>query len=404
MMKSVLCAVTVAATVGATFAQEQRPTFRAAADLLVVEAQVVDRDGQPIPVLGPDAFEVTVGGKKRTVVSADLVQYAEGRGAGGVRPPSGAPTAPSSIPKAEDGRLFIFAVDEHSFTDKQLAPMMEEARKFLDKLQPQDHVGLFGFPTSKTFVNPTRNHNVVRQALGPALGVRTPPDSNFNLSPGEIIDLSAGDKSVQERVGDRECPEGPPVVRSSCINGAVQEAKFLGSYYESHAKQSMAGITALFKSLAGVPGRKTVVLLSGGMLAADRIGGRPDISAIAKATGQGAADANATLYVLHANTTFDDMMSVRRGRGARTPDIRDTAQMALGLQYVAGAANGYLIDVGTGSAEVGFNRVLRETAAFYILGVATEPGDRDGKVHFISVKVKEPKDTTVRHRNSMVVK
>jgi hypothetical protein len=47
------------------------------------------------------------------------------------------------------------------------------------------------------------------------------------------------------------------------------------------------------------------------------------------------------------------------------------------------------INISAGTAEYAFDRVLRETSAYYILGVATEPKDRDGKVHFISVKVKD---------------
>lgn len=245
----------------------------------------------------------------------------------------------------------------------------------------------------------TRDRAMVRASLGPALGVRTPPDSSYHLSPSEIIDLSAGDKEVHSRVVERECME-----TKICPGAIIMEARFLGSYYEAQARQSMNGLKALLGSLAPIPGRKTVVLLSGGLLSSDRIGGRPDVSTPARDAGKHAADANASLYVIHGDSHFADMMSVSKGRGARAPSIRDTAQMAEGLDYVAGSANGHLINVSAGTAEYAFDRVLRETAAFYILGVATESADRDGKVHFISVKVKQPKGATVRHRTSMVIK
>jgi len=400
-MSRVLVLALASAVVAAAHAQEQRPTFRSVTDLLVVETQVVDGDGSPIPSLGPEAFEVKVGGKIRTVVSADLVEYATGAAAMvGRTPRELTPIRPSMAPRAEDGRLFVIAVDEHSFSDHQLLPMVQEARRFLGKLQPQDAVGVFGFPTSRTAVNPTRDHAAVLAALGPALGVRTRPESNYHLSSSELIDISAGDSAVTGRVQDRECA----VMDRACRGGVVQEAKFLGSYYEAQARQSMNGLRSLFKSLAAVPGRKTVVLLSGGLLSSDRIGGRPEISMVVKDAGREAAEANATLYVLHADSHFSDLMSVRAGRGARAPDIRDTSQMVEGLDYLAGAANGHLINVSAGTAEYAFDRVIRETAAYYILGVATEARDRDGKTHFISVKVKEPKGATVRHRNSMVIK
>jgi VWFA-related protein len=397
-MKAVLAAGVLGAVTVVSAAQEQRPTFRAATDVLVVETQVVDSEGRPLLTLGPDAFEVTVGGKRRTVVSADLVRYAPGEGpASTVATPASAPRP--GVPLPEAGRLFIIAVDEHSFTDKNLLPMMEQARRFLDKLQPQDHVAVFGFPTSRTFVQPTRDRAVVKAALGPALGVRTPPDSSYNLSPSEIIDLSAGDKEVHSRVIERECSE-----QRICPAAILMEAKFLGSYLEAQTRQSMNGLKALFGSLAPIPGRKTIVLLSGGLLSSDRIGGHPDVSTPTRDAGKYAADANASLYVIHSDSHFADMMSVSKGRGARAPNIRDTAQMAEGLDYVAGSANGHLINVSAGTAEYAFDRVLRETQAFYILGVATEPADRDGKVHFIDVKVKQSKGVKVRHRTSMVIK
>ncbi|HUR20768.1 MAG TPA: VWA domain-containing protein [Vicinamibacterales bacterium] len=401
MSRSLGLALVLLAAVVATHAQDQRPTFRSVTDLLIVETQVVDGDGKPIVALGPEAFEVKVGNKLRSVVSADLVQYAAGSNAAVPRQRlEAAPVQGSLVPRAEDGRLYVIAVDEHSFSDHQLLPIVQEARRFVGKLQPQDTVGVFGFPTGRTSVNPTRDRSVVLAALGPALGVRTRPDSTYHFSPSEIIDISAGDAAVISRVYAREC--GPN--DRACAGGIVQEAKFLGSYYEAQARQSMNGLRSLFKTLAAVPGRKTIVLLSGGLLSSDRIGGRPEISIVVKDAGRQAAEANATLYVIHADTHFDDTMSVRAGRGARAPDIRDTGQMAEGLDYLAGAANGHLINVRAGTAEYAFDRVIRETAAYYILGVAIEPRDRDGKTHFISVKVKEPRGLTVRHRASMVVK
>jgi VWFA-related protein len=379
----------------------QQPTFRSVTDIVVVETQVIDGDGRPIEGLRADSFEVKVDGRVRQVMSADLVRYSEGVNASSLKmSPESAPSENRLVPRAEDGRLFVIAVDEHSFTDQQFLPMLQEARRFLSKLRPQDSVGVFGFPTSHTSVNPTRDHAAVLAALTPALAVRTRPQSTYHFSPSEIIDVSAGDGEVILRVRERECLPND----SACGRGILPEARFLGSYYESQARQSMSGLRSLFRSLASVPGRKTVVLLSGGLLSSDRIGGRPQISTVVTEAGREAAAANATLYVLHADTHFEDAMSVRQGRGARAPDIRDTAQMAEGLDYLAGSANGHLINIRAGTAEYAFDRVIRETAAFYILSVATEPRDRDGKTHFISVKVKQPRGLTVRHRNSMTIK
>jgi len=52
------------------------PRFRAEADVVVVEATVLDRKGEIVRGLGPADFKIEIGGKPRDVVSADLVEYA----------------------------------------------------------------------------------------------------------------------------------------------------------------------------------------------------------------------------------------------------------------------------------------------------------------------------------------
>ena len=65
-------------------------------------------------------------------------------------------------------------------------------------------------------------------------------------------------------------------------------------------------------------------------------------------------------------------------------------------------AGGALLRVEAGTGETAFNRVLRETSAYYLLGVEPEELDRDGKTHFLRVSVK-PRGITVRVRTQVVV-
>ena len=64
-----------------------------------------------------------------------------------------------------------------------------------------------------------------------------------------------------------------------------------------------------------------------------------------------------------------------------------------------GAAR-FNINAGTGAAI--YDRVLRETASYYLLGVAPEDADRDGQFHFIRVNVNAP-HATVRARAEVIV-
>src|SRR5215510_14132506 len=54
--------------------QQPTPTFRSTLDVIAVDVQVVDRDGAPVPGLGPDKFDVTINGHRRRVLSAELIE------------------------------------------------------------------------------------------------------------------------------------------------------------------------------------------------------------------------------------------------------------------------------------------------------------------------------------------
>jgi hypothetical protein len=75
---------------------------------------------------------------------------------------------------------------------------------------------------------------------------------------------------------------------------------------------------------------------------------------------------------------------------------------ATGLEMVAGTAAGAVIRVRGTSPDVAFDRVLRETSAYYVLGVEGREEDRDGRPHPIRVRVKR-KGADVRSRSEVTI-
>jgi hypothetical protein len=66
------------------------------------------------------------------------------------------------------------------------------------------------------------------------------------------------------------------------------------------------------------------------------------------------------------------------------------------------AINAAVIRVPGTSPDVAFDRVLRETSAYYLLGVEVSEDDRDGRPHAIGVKVKR-KGAEVRSRAEVII-
>jgi VWFA-related protein len=176
----------------------------------------------------------------------------------------------------------------------------------------------------------------------------------------------------------------------------------LATQLEREAQQSLGGLESLLRMLAEMPGRKAVVLVSGGLLVSDRLDGRPDPGLIARAMGQSAARANATVYTIHIDNAYPNPgLASKKGIGDMN-FTRDRAMLGNWLEDFSRAAGGRRIDVPVGGGEFAFERVLRETSAYYLLGVEPADVDRDGRPHELKVKVDRSK-TTVRNRQWVVI-
>jgi VWFA-related protein len=388
------------------FAQDgQTLIFRSKVELVVVDAQVTSHDGNPIPGLTPPDFAVTIDNHQRRVVSVDLIETKTSDLA------SSAPDAPGPVIRTpgeikEGTRVYIIAVDESSFSMSAIRPAMQAAQRFVDHLQPNDLVGVYDFPFGGHQMDLTHERAAVKIALGKLMGRQERPRTQGHLGLAEIVDISAGDTSVLNAAATRECPPQSPAF-DVCKQLMQGDAFQIGSYYENVAQQSIDGLGRLLNNLAWIPGRKTVVYVSGGLIAADRPGGRPDVALMMHDAGKQVAGSDTNLYVLHLDDSLADPFSAGN---ESTPDPsvrftqagRDHFVLGSGLDQFAGYANGALLRVMAGTGDVAFNRILRETAAYYLLGIEPVAADRDGKQHAIRVKV-NAKGTTIRNRTQVMI-
>lgn len=373
--------------------QDQRPRLRSGVELVAVDLQVVDGKGNPVTDLRADDFQVEIDGKTRTLASAELIRY--DRTAATPASPSGVPADPMTAPSGSPRRMYIVAIDEHSLRIGTARAAMEAARRFIDRLDPDDLVALFAYPTGLVRTDLTTDHAALKAQLAKIRGLWDRPTTQYRLSPAEIVDIASDDAQTLARVLAREC--GNDVM---CRRTLPLEAHSLAAMFEMKVDQSLGGLCGLIDGLKSVPGRKTLVLVSGGLFASDRSGGRVNVSGQITDLGRRAAAANITLYALHMDASFLDAFSAD---GVVTPTLfRDMNMMQIGLELVAGAAGGEVFRVQTGSGDTVFERVLRETSAHYLLGIEVAEADRDGRTHTIRVRVKR-RGATVRHRTMVVI-
>ncbi|MFO7695179.1 MAG: VWA domain-containing protein, partial [Vicinamibacterales bacterium] len=400
-------------------AQGQKPpTFKSAVELIAVDVNVVDRNGQPVAGLAAEQFEVSIDGKPRRVATATFLDYTSGQAD---RPAQAASRAgarlvegsygTNEVPEADvdsgtPGRVVVLAIDQLSFPPGAGRAAMESARRFLDRLQPSDRVGLAAYPSPGPNVAPTLEHGVVRGALDRVLGMaETTQGVRPYLTPSEALAIDRGDAMVRQQVLDRECASdrgasepGMYSAVDACIRRVDATAPQMVTQLEAQAKRSIIGLQSAVDAIGGVPGPKTLVVVSAGLIPS----GSPrfDVRAEIQRVAQTAAAANTRIYVLHLAMSVLQAFSAERLKAPVTA-FEDAASLASGLQMLAGMSAGTLFSVSAG-ADGAFDRVAKETSAAYVLGLEPEPGDRDGKPHRIQVRVRIP-NTTVRSRESFVV-
>jgi len=376
----------------------QQPQFRSSVERIVIDLQVVDKQGQPIPHLAAADFQVTIGQGKRVVSSAEFIRAARNdSSAAGAAPNS----PPDDDPRRPVGRDFILAIDESSFRTQSASAAIRAARGFIARLAPDDRVGLFTYPASPRFFALTPDHFAVDREVGRVVGTFEAPSSRFHMSVAEVIDIAAGDQEVVREVAQREClPQ--PTYQGECIRTIPGEATMIVSTYEGQAQAGISALRRLFLALLQDPKRKTVVLVSGGLLASDRPGGRPDVAGLIQQLSYEAAESNANLYVLHLDSSFLDAFSASNTGKVPTSLMRESSAFEGGLDRLAAAAGGARVHVTPGGEDAALRRILRETSAYYVLSVEPSDEDRDGRLHYITVRTSVP-GAEVRARRSVLI-
>ncbi len=290
----------------------------------------------------------------------------------------------------EHPRTFVLTVDTWSFDVGTSRGMVAAATTFVQHLQPADRVALAAYP-SGPYLDPTTNHAAVVAALDKVVGTRQrPPSIGFPLTPTDVVDGGG-------RAAERLCPPRD----FDCYRQVDLAVKMLTQYFEATATESLGALREILRGLAGIDGRKTLILLSGGLPLSDQPGRRPDVGNLGALLGQDAARANVAVYTLFVDWRFLESFSASSQQASDTL-LRDSSISSVWLDQFSGTAGGKLFTVSVGNGTFAFDRILQETSSYYLLGVQPEPEDRDGKPKRIRVKV-DARGATVRARTWVVV-
>jgi VWFA-related protein len=345
------------------------------ADLVSVDFIAIGPDGRLVRDLTPGDVVLRVAGRPREIKRLEYVELGTGElrdGGGVIARPLPPPYASNML--ADAGRMVMMVINHESISPGRERPARDAAIKFLHSLSPRDRVGLATVPRGSTLVDPTRDHEQVRQALLQISGQA--PQTTAPGLPGGIN--TPGQTSAQVAQSDRAC-------------------------MTRMALDDLAGILKTFDGEEP----KAVVFVSSGLSAPTRDAAmnkapgpcevKPDHY---EAVGAAARAARARFYIVQPHELIVDSARELRDPGASRFATTDDA--LAGLQNLAGVTGAELFRLSGTQPDPVFRQVAGETSGYYLVDFQPEPSERNGLPHRVDVRVTAP-DVVVRHQAQIVL-
>jgi VWFA-related protein len=364
----------------------QPPKFRAGVDVVVVEATVLDRREDVVRGLGPADFSAEVGGRRREVVSAELVEYT---------PPSpdaagGGDFEITTNDPVERGRTVLLMVDQSGLRPESRG-VMAAAQRWVRSLGPKDRVGLIAFPRGGVRIEFTTDHERVAEALSRVVGSDPPPPpfSYYNVSIWEATRIVDDDAFVTNEVVQRECKGvGDPY----CPRNIEIRAETMVFDAKAQAFPVLESLRSLVEGMGATPGPKHAVLISPGWGLIER-DAAIEIGHVAAA----AARSNVTVHTLTAEQWA---LAAARGKPQTTP-MQDQNLLLSTVEMLSGMTGGRAVRL-TASYDSAFTQLNGGLSGYYRLGIRALPEDLDGKERRITLNVTRPGTQLASYRRVLV--
>jgi VWFA-related protein len=370
-----------------TAPEQQPPTFRTAVDLVSADVTVIDADGKPVRGLTAADFTLTVDGKPRKISTAEYIAQVRRE----TTTDRGSSPAAFSTNASGGGRLIMLVVDQTSISPGRGRAALESASRFVSQLSPTDRVGVIGIPGIGAQIDFTNNHALIQATLPRLIGQAEVFPTSYRIGVSEAVAIQRGDRTALNELIERECNSQQSREDSeSCRSRIVADVAGLASLIRERTMNSVSAMRALVDRFANIPGPKTVVYLSEGLVV-------DNLSELAW-LGPAAAKVQMTIQVMQLDSPGAD---AALAAAPATPG-RDRALAHEGLGLLAGTTRGGVFPIAS-TADIAFARLSDELAGYYLLGFEPEAAEKDGQPHKITIAVAGRSGSVVRARSEFSV-
>jgi VWFA-related protein len=390
----------IAATQVASAAEPKTPTFPSRAELITVDAVVVDKDGKPVSGLTREDFVVKEDGKTQDIASFEAFVLDRPADAGAAAGAESAPTAPSR-------RGFALLVDDVSMNVRDAADLRRDLQAFIGRsLREGDQVTLATTSGSSWWTGTLpRGQAQLSAAVQKIRGLDFVSTSSIDpLSDYEamwITHRAGATDPVFSRIVERWTRAGL-CGGASCASLLSSRAVAVDAFRRQGTRATLYAVIRALEELAPLHGRKSVLLFSRGFV-------DDPASGMVRSVVAASRHANAAVYFLDVRGLVATPGIPSIAEEMQPPDPAHLGAMALqeailessGAQTLAAETGGITVR-NTNDLARAAARIEGESRAFYLLGFYPPAGKRPGDWRKLRVSVKG-KDLEVRARRGYTV-
>ena len=412
----------------ATFAQTkpQKPSepdvdvIRVNTELVQTDLMVFDKDGRFVDGLKPEQFALKIDDQPKAISFFERV-------AGG-KIETANPNSPSPAGSAQDsnvisiirGRIVIFFVDDLHLSADSLSRTRKALLEFIDKgMADNDQVAIVSSSGQIGFLQQfTADRFALRSAVA-RLNFRGQPNRQDMFQPPmseyTAMKIRDGDSAMisyyVSEMMKQECYKTPGggttcYMSVSAMKQLVQDrARQIGLQTTPDTFNTMALLQGLMKTIAQLPGRKLMFLISDGFYLDEHTGAsREKLRRITDAAGR----AGVIIYTLDARGIISENIDVNNnnrivdGAGFSTGTTHEyIAASQDGLNALAGDTGGRALRNTNAPMDEFVDKVLDETSNYYLLAWRPDGDEQKrGKFNHIEASVIGRPELTVRLRSS----
>jgi len=394
----------------------QKPSFPTEAEIVNVDVVVLSREGEAVPELRREDFAVSEDGVRQEVVAFEAVH----RPAPLPVAPPGAARGPvlrastNRVIPGQEPATFVIVFDELHLDSAEAERGRRAVADFLGTgTAGGDVVALVGTAAGTRWTaRMPEGREALLQALARLQGKRVGDMVRDAMSEYEAMRIDQDrDPIVLEQVTRRflttgairrdvQIPRGEPPDPDDIVSARDQVRAFAAQIYaraSARSEQSLGLIERSIEALGEARGRKSLVLVSAGLVQDPRLRGYRRVVTASRR-------ANTAVYFLDARGLVaappglqaDVAMPldiVDRSTGAGINETREGSEGSEGLALDTGG----LVLKNRNDLAAGLARIGREARSYYLVGYAPQNRAADGKFRRIEVKVAR-EDVSVRAR------